>query len=71
MSKELAKLRAKIDALDARVLRALNERARLAHAVGKLKQGKQVYRPEREAQVLRRILEKNAGPLGKEALARV
>lgn len=71
MSKDLARLRAKIDALDARLLRALNERAGLAHAVGKLKQGNRVYRPEREAQVLRRILSMNPGPLGKEALARV
>ena len=71
MSKDLAKLRARIDALDERLLAALNERARLAAAVGKLKQGNKVYRPEREAQVLRRILEKNPGPLGKEALARV
>lgn len=71
MSKELAKLRAKIDALDERLLGALNERAALAAAVGKLKQGNRVYRPEREAQVLRGILEKNPGPLGKEALARV
>ncbi len=70
-NKELAKLRARIDALDERLLGALNERARLAHAVGKLKQGVKVYRPEREAQVLRRILEKNAGPLGKAAIARV
>jgi len=71
MSKDLARLRARIDALDARLLGALNERAALAAAVGKVKQGNMVYRPEREAQVLRRILEKNAGPLGKEALARV
>ena len=71
MSKELAKLRAKIDALDERLLGALNERAALAAAVGKLKQGNRVYRPEREAQVLRGIIEKNPGPLGKEALARV
>jgi chorismate mutase/prephenate dehydratase len=71
MSKDLAKLRARIDALDERLLGALNERAALAAAVGKLKQGNKVYRPEREAQVLRRILEKNPGPLGKEALARV
>jgi len=71
MSKDLAKLRAQIDALDARLVAALNERARLAHAVGKLKQGSQIYRPEREAQVLRGILQKNSGPLGKEALARV
>ena len=71
MSKDLARLRARIDALDERLLRALNARAALAHAVGKIKQGSQVYRPEREAQVLRRILAKNAGPLGREALARV
>ena len=71
MSKELAKLRARIDALDARLVHALNERAGLAHAVGKLKRGNTVYRPEREAQVLRRILESNPGPLGREALARV
>jgi chorismate mutase/prephenate dehydratase len=71
MNEDLAKLRAKIDALDGRLLKALNERARLAHAVGKLKQGIKVYRPEREAQVLRRILAQSTGPLGKEALARV
>jgi chorismate mutase / prephenate dehydratase len=70
-NEDLAKLRARIDALDERVLRALNERARVAHAVGKLKQGNKVYRPEREAQVLRRLLEKNRGPMGREALARV
>ncbi len=67
----LAKLRARIDATDERIVGCLNERARLAHAVGRLKQGNQIYRPEREAQVLRRILAKNAGPLGREALARV
>jgi chorismate mutase/prephenate dehydratase len=71
MSKDLAKLRARIDALDERLLGLLNQRAALAAAVGKLKLGNKVYRPEREAQVLRRMLEKNAGPLGKEALARV
>jgi chorismate mutase/prephenate dehydratase len=71
MNRELARLRARIDALDQRLLRALNERARVAHAVGTLKQGNRVYRPEREAQVLRRLLGNNPGPLGREALARV
>ena len=71
MSKDLAKLRARIDALDVRLVEALNERARLAQAVGKLKHGVKVYRPEREAQVLRGVLERNRGPLGKDALARV
>ncbi len=71
MKRELAKLRGQIDALDLRILAALNERAKIAHAVGKLKQGSQVYRPEREAQILRSILAKNPGPLGRAALARV
>lgn len=62
MSEELVKLRDRIDALDTELLRLLNERARLAQAVGHLKDG-QVYRAEREAQVLRRLCAENQGPL--------
>ena len=40
----------------------------LARAVGSLKVG-QAYRPEREAQVLRRIKERNPGPLAGETVA--
>jgi chorismate mutase/prephenate dehydratase len=65
---ELARLRGEIDRLDDRILEALNERARLARAVGSLKVG-QAYRPEREAQVLRRIKERNPGPLSSETVA--
>jgi chorismate mutase / prephenate dehydratase len=65
---ELQRLRDSIDALDLRILEALNERAKLARAVGSLKVG-QAYRPEREAQVLRRIKEKNPGPLAGETVA--
>ncbi len=64
-------MRARIDALDERLLGALNERARLARSAGKFKHGSAVYRPEREAQVLRRLLAHNAGPLNREALARI
>lgn len=71
MSKDLAKLRAQIDAIDERMLRLLNRRAGVANAVGKLKQSNRIYRPEREAQILRRILGKNPGPLSKGALFRV
>ena len=59
---ELASLRAGIDALDAQVLDLINQRARLAGRIGQIKQGNR-YRPEREAQVLRRIAEANPGPL--------
>jgi chorismate mutase/prephenate dehydratase len=65
MSDELTKLRDQIDALDAELLRLLNERARLAQAVGHIKDG-QVYRAEREAQVLRRLCAENPGPLKPE-----
>jgi chorismate mutase / prephenate dehydratase len=59
---ELGKLREGIDALDGEVLRLLSDRAKLAQRVGEIKHGN-IYRPEREAQVLRRITELNPGPL--------
>lgn len=68
MDKQLEQLRVQIDALDERLLQLLNERAKLAQAVGHVKGGAPIYRPEREAQVLRRLIEANAGPLSKEAV---
>jgi chorismate mutase/prephenate dehydratase len=65
---ELERLREEIDRLNDRILEDLNERARLARAIGTLKVG-QAYRPEREAQVLRRIKERNKGPLADETVA--
>ena len=65
---ELDRLRASIDKIDDGILEALNERAKLARAIGTLKVG-QAYRPEREAQVLRRIKERNPGPLSGETAA--
>jgi chorismate mutase/prephenate dehydratase len=59
---ELLQLRDRIDAVDNEVLRLLSERARYAHRIGEIKHGN-IYRPEREAQVLRRIAETNPGPL--------
>jgi chorismate mutase/prephenate dehydratase len=67
-AEELQRLRASIDRLDERILESLNERARLARAIGTLKVG-QAYRPEREAQVLRRVKERNPGPLAGETVA--
>ena len=68
MSAELDRLRGEIDRIDREILERLNERAQLARAIGTLKVG-QAYRPEREAQVLRRIKERNPGPLGDETVA--
>jgi chorismate mutase/prephenate dehydratase len=65
---ELDRLRTAIDRVDDGILQSLNERARLARAIGTLKVG-QAYRPEREAQVLTRIKESNPGPLSGETVA--
>ncbi|OSI10587.1 prephenate dehydratase [Neisseria zoodegmatis] len=60
-----------IDEIDATILRLLNERAGHARAIGELKGTGVVYRPEREAAVLRRIQDLNQGPLPDEAVTRL
>ena len=73
--RDLDSIRTQIDAIDARIHELLNERARFAQQVGvsKTASGKAVdfYRPEREAQVLRKALERNRGPLRNEEIARL
>ena len=61
----LRALRQKIDALDIRLVRLLNERASLVVQVGRTKraQGIPIYAPHREAEVLRKALAANRGPL--------
>ncbi|MCK0512220.1 prephenate dehydratase [Aromatoleum buckelii] len=70
MSDELLNLRKNIDRLDEEILVRLAERARHAQRVGEIKQGN-VYRPEREAQVLRRLGAANPGPLPDLAVQRI
>lgn len=70
MSDELLKLRGNIDRLDQEILDRLAERARSAQRIGEIKQGN-LYRPEREAQVLRRLAEANPGPLPNQAVQRI
>jgi chorismate mutase / prephenate dehydratase len=71
----LEQLRAQIDAVDEQLHALLNQRARLAQKAGisKHSDGHTVdfYRPEREAEVLRRALERNAGPLRNEEIVRL
>ena len=71
MSEDLNVLRGRIDGIDERVLELLNERAGLARRIGELKGDGPVYRPEREAQVLRRLRAANLGPLAGESVERV
>jgi chorismate mutase/prephenate dehydratase len=63
MSDELKKCREQIDSIDDQMLKLVSERARLAHEIGMIKNGGPIYRPEREAQVLRRLLSQNDGLL--------
>jgi chorismate mutase/prephenate dehydratase len=71
VSEDLGALRGRIDALDDRLLELLNERAALARRIGELKGDGAVYRPEREAQVLRRLRAANPGPLSGDSVERV
>ena len=63
--------RTAIDEIDRQILTLLNQRAAHAKAIGELKGTGVVYRPEREAQALRRIQSLNQGPLSDEAAARL
>ncbi len=61
-------LRTQIDAIDSQLLRLISERAQAAGKIGALKTGV-LYRPEREAQVLRSIKANNPGPLRDDTVA--
>jgi chorismate mutase/prephenate dehydratase len=62
---KLKPLREQIDAIDTQILDLLNRRARVAQEVGHVKAetNAPVFRPEREAQVLRSVASRNPGPL--------
>jgi len=72
---DLAAVREQIDGIDREIQRLIAERALWAQQVGKAKgklaQAVDYYRPEREAQVLRRVVDHNEGPLADEILVRV
>ncbi|XZG71553.1 prephenate dehydratase [Chitinibacteraceae bacterium HSL-7] len=71
MEEKLKVHRDAIDAIDAQVLQLINQRAEHARAIGEIKGGGVVYRPEREAQVLARVKSLNPGPLSDETAARL
>lgn len=67
-------LRARIDDADRRLVALLNERAAIAQEIGRMKHEAgdvDAYRPGREAEVLRRVLADNPGPLADADLARI
>jgi chorismate mutase/prephenate dehydratase len=68
---QLKQLRDRIDAIDDDILRLVNQRAQLARDIGSLKGGGPIYRPERESQVVRRLCDRNPGPLPAAAVVRL
>ena len=66
----LQPLRKQIDRIDDRLLRLLNQRARLAVRVGAIKQreGRRLFDPGRERVILRRLAASNRGPLSGTAI---
>ena len=70
MADQLNKIRNEIDAIDSELLRLVNTRANLAKQIGQIKQG-EIYRPDREAQVLERLQKLNTGPLSPKQVTRL
>lgn len=76
MTTSLQSLRDQIDKIDANIQALISERAHCAQQVAEIKKSDGsvetiFYRPEREAQVLRKVMERNQGPLGNEEMARL
>jgi chorismate mutase / prephenate dehydratase len=71
----LPELRERIDHVDQQIQSLIAERARYARRVGQVKgplaAAIDYYRPERESQVLRMVIERNTGPLNNAELVRV
>jgi chorismate mutase / prephenate dehydratase len=72
-SESLADLRTTIDQINLQLVDLLSERARVAQAIGRLKQadGSPIVQPSREREVLERVATHNQGPLTSEHLQRI
>jgi chorismate mutase-like protein len=70
---DIADWRRKIDEIDRRVVDLLNQRARAAHEIGKLKRdaGLPIYEPDREQTVINNAQQANKGPLPDRDLRRI
>ena len=57
----LDKLRISIDNIDKKILELVSKRADCAKKIGTLKKDGVIYKPEREAQIYRKLIEENTG----------
>jgi chorismate mutase-like protein len=62
---DIAEWRKKIDEMDRRMVELLNERAKAAQEIGKLKRNTQmpIYEPDREKKIFENVRAINKGPL--------
>jgi chorismate mutase len=62
---DIAEWRKKIDELDRKMVELLNERARAAQEIGRLKRSTDmpIYEPEREKKIFENVKQVNRGPL--------
>jgi len=72
---DLAEIRRRINSIDEQLQSLINDRAKIAQQVGiakgELASAVDYYRPEREAEVLRAVLERNEGPMRDEEMLRL
>jgi chorismate mutase len=70
---DIAEWRTKIDDLDRKLVELMNERARCAREIGRLKQNTNIpiYEPEREKIIYENIARANRGPLPDRELTRI
>ena len=63
-------IRIKIDSIDTQLLDLLAQRAECVHVVGEIKkkEGLQIYAPEREELLLRKLIEKSDGNLPEKSI---
>jgi len=71
--KALTRYRERIDEVDRRLVRLLNERTRIVEELGRLKEELElpVYEPKREDEVYANIVNSNEGPLPLDSLQRL
>ena len=70
MKDKLQHLRRKIDEVDGKLVRLLNDRTRFVLEIGAIKHatGGEIYSPDREEAVFQRMVEQKPGPLTNDSL---
>src|SRR5437588_5483623 len=70
---DIAAWRKQIDEIDRKIIRLLNERARAAQEIGKLKRNTAmpIYEPDREKIIFENVRRENEGPLPEVEVVRI